>query len=105
MTARDELATHARAVLKDYGAVGTVLGEVSGEVNWGDALFVEESDCPESIADAVLAAGWRKMPSRDAVIRAFAKEQLLDGYSATSVERLYGGHADAVLALMDGDNE
>lgn len=117
MTARDELATHARVVLKDYGAVGTVRGEVSGEVSWGDALFVEESDCPESIADALIAAGWRKMPSREEVIdRLRAAEHApmydhdeRDGSCRSCPWPLHmlapEDIADAILALMDEDNE
>lgn len=51
------------------------------------------------------AAGWRKKPSRGAMIATLAKEQLLDGYSWGSVEKLYGTQADAILALMDGPTE
>ena len=56
-------------------------------------------------ADALWAAGWRKKPERAQVIRALAKEQLLDGYTGGAVERFYGPQADAVLALMDGPTE
>jgi hypothetical protein len=111
VTARDELATHARAVLKDYGAVGTVRGEAGGEVSWGDALFVEESDCPESIADAVVAAGWRKMPSRDELVNAMVGSDALA--ADTRAEAMQSGStqrepflmfADAVLALVKGSD-
>jgi hypothetical protein len=88
MTARDELIEDlATKVPKADWDMADEIGDLSG------------------VADALHAAGWRKMPNRENVIRALAKEQLLDGYSATSVERLYGGHADAILALMDGGNE
>jgi hypothetical protein len=65
-----------------------------------------------SAADAVLAAGWRKMPSKDEIARALA---LSDGWPADEWEQIikepisrtltYGATADAILALMDGDNE
>jgi hypothetical protein len=63
-----------------------------------------------SHADAVetlIGAGWRKMPSRDAIIREMAEvdEQEMIDESWATIEYMYGGHADAVLALMDGDNE
>lgn len=72
-----------------------------------DACEDDASDVPYDVraADAVIAAGWRKKPSRGAVIATLAKEQLLDGYSWSSVEKLYGTQADAVLALLGGPIE
>jgi hypothetical protein len=61
----------------------------------------------ERAADVVWAAGWRKMPSRDLIIREMAEidEQTVDEASWKAMEYMYGPHADAILALVDGDNE
>lgn len=46
-----------------------------------------------SLAESLLAAGWRKMPSREAIL------------SAIDSSPWDEDQADAILALMDGDNE
>lgn len=99
MTARDELAA------------AIALG-VDGMDEWA---FVEAPrDYRAEMfdgADAVIAAGWRKKPSRDAIRRAVLEATSGD-YTDTSwaavrtkslpsVDRA----ADAILALMDGDSE
>ena len=106
MDAREELATTIRPVLADYGAMGTVPPEHPlGLPSWGDRLSAHESDCPESIADAILAAGYRKMPDREAVIRALAEadEQSDIEGSWKTMEYMYSPSADAILALMEGN--
>lgn len=52
---------------------------------------------PPEIADALIAEGWRKMPSRKAV------EQALANSWDDATE--YEGAVDAILALMDGSND
>ena len=97
MSARDELAATVRPVLADYGAMGTVPPEHPlGLPDWGDRLWAEQSDCPESIADALLAEGWRKMPSAEQIAEVIGK------YCSGGLTLVA---ADAILALMDGDNE
>lgn len=113
MTARDELAATVRPVLADYGAWGTVPPEHPlGLPSWGDRLWADESDCPESVADALIAAGWRKMPSREALARwahvrfnefGFGSpQQVWDEMEAHEKVEWYR-EADAILALMDGN--
>jgi len=87
VTARDELEADLRAN-PPYHCVDCLVDPVEGDqVN----------------VDDLLAAGWRKMPSKDALtgfmrrVSPIAHEPL-----ATTVAEEW---ADAVLALMDGDNE
>lgn len=87
MSDRDELA----------GEIGAALANAYDD----DSVVTVE----EPVADVLWSAGWRKKPSRGAMIATLAKEQLLDGYSWGSVEKLYGTQADAILALMDGPTE
>jgi hypothetical protein len=72
MTARDELAQLICDACEDYAS---------------------EVPYDTRTADVLLAAGWRKMPSRDAIL------------SAIDSSPWDEDQADAVLALMDGDNE
>lgn len=93
---RDELARAVRPVLSEYGAWGTVPPEHPvGVPAWGDSLASEYSDCPESIADALWAAGWRKKPSAAELVLVLVETKGLS----------YGERAEAVLALMDGPTE
>jgi len=79
MTAREELAESLRRSRAEW--LGTVTTEQS-------ATFQ---------ADALIAEGWRKMPSRKAV------EQALANSWDDATE--YEGAVDAILALMDGSND
>ena len=98
MTAREELAKTIRLGLHEYGATGTIPSSAPrGVPYWGDRLWLEESDCPEGIADALIAEGWRKMPSRKAV------EQALANSWDDATE--YEGAVDAILALMEGTDD
>lgn len=98
---RDEMAEAIRPVLSEYGAWGTVPPEHPlGVPVWGDSLSTESSDCPESIADAVLAAGWRKVPSREALQQVLIETGNL---SPAKKHRHAGEMADAILALINGD--
>lgn len=60
---------------------------------------------PDFATDALIAEGWRKMPSRDELARAIASG--LDGWNdydaaSTDYKRELLMAADAILALMDG---
>ena len=81
MTARDELA---RAI---------------EEGGWPEG---SEHFYPGDAADAVIAAGWRKMPSREALIAALNEpDTLIHDSGQPQVE--FALLADAILALMDGN--
>lgn len=87
MTARDELAA------------AIALG-VDGMDEWA---FVEAPrDYRAEMfdgADAVIAAGWRKVPSREDI------EAHLEAEEFHWSQPWKGDVLDAILALMDGDNE
>lgn len=101
---RDELAREVRPVLSEYGAWGTLPPERPlGVPEWGDSLSSESSDCPEAIAAALWAAGWRKKPSREALVDALggSDDPVLHDLRIS----VWGATADAILALMDGPTE
>ncbi len=60
-------------------------------------------------ADAIIAAGWRKKPSREALIRHLANAEVIRNWvdgewempNVIEAERM----ADAILALMDGGSD
>lgn len=88
MSTRDELATR----------IGGHMAE--------DRAGFGSCDYPSDLADALIAEGWRKKPSRDEVARAIALgvdgvdgEQFDEAAVDYRLEMLQG--ADAVLALMD----
>lgn len=97
----------ASGILQDAAEVeARGLEKAGAEVReWADSL--DEHNSIDDMADALIAAGWRKMPSRDSIIREMAEvdEQTVDEASWKAMEYMYGPHADAILALMDGDNE
>jgi len=60
------------------------------------------------LVDALHALGWRKMPSRETLIRFLASKS----ESAENIERYYsameaafGDQADALIALIDGGSD
>jgi hypothetical protein len=58
--------------------------------------------------DALIAEGWRKMPSRDELVEALAKQDAYDWYVDHEAEPRIAGNAflrgvDAILALIEGD--
>ncbi len=57
----------------------------------------------ERQADVLLAAGWRKMPSAEALTDFIAEQR--DAFPRRADDMDSGDLADAILALMDGDNE
>ncbi len=91
MTARDELAQFLAG---------------------GDAVFYEpQRTFAYASADALIAAGWRKMPSLSAIAKALFDvrddefdDEEWDDLSAVDRER-WECDARAILALMDGDNK
>lgn len=93
MTARDELVDVMRSDLWSHMATST------------------HSHVTE-VSESLLAAGWRKMPNKDEIARALA---ISNGWPADEWEQIikepisrtltYWATADAILALMDGDNE
>ena len=84
MTARDELAQVIRAQAS------------RGQYQMpGESLPYEQWS--RSMADTVHAAGWRKMPSKRDLLR-LTTQLSMDGAGPMA-------QADAILALMDGDNE
>jgi len=86
MTARDELIEDlATKVPKADWDMADEIGDLSG------------------VADAVLAAGWRKMPSAEALTDFIAEQR--DAFPRRADDMDSGDLADAILALMDGDNE
>ena len=104
MGAREELATTIRPVLADYGAMGTVPPEHPlGLPSWGDRLSAHESDCPESIADAILAAGYRKMPDREAAIASALAATSKHAHFPIDYQVGFDHGVAAILALMEGN--
>lgn len=103
MTARDELARD----------LANFLGQLFARAYDDPAIVTVE----EPVADALIAAGWRKMPSRESVIdRLRAAEHApmydhdeRDGSCRSCPWPLHmlapEDIADAILALMDGNTE
>ena len=93
MGAREELA-----IVINRSFYGMQAGNFEGytpDFNAGD----------DQLAFDILAAGYRKMPDREAVIRALAEadEQSDIEGSWKTMEYMYSPSADAILALMEGN--
>ena len=106
MDAREELIGNT----KDHAlttAVQSVLWNASNYPRRVQPYILGESVAPLSgkVAAAILAAGYRKMPDREAVIRALAEadEQSDIEGSWKTMEYMYSPSADAILALMEGN--
>lgn len=95
MSTRDELED----------AIDEALGDRQNWESYGGCLSLAD-EASRNVADALIAEGWRKKPSRDEVARAIAwgvdgvdGEQFDEAAVDYRLEMLQG--ADAVLALMD----
>ena len=61
---------------------------------------------PPEIADALIAEGWRKMPSREAIARVLSPNTFDTGHTEHRAFRSEGLlMADAILALMEGADD
>lgn len=84
--------------------VRSLFDAATTEARWADDLY-------DAQADALLAEGWRKKPSREALIQALdpsdADGRHLGKSHAGVVlhPRQAEAIADAILALMDGSND
>ena len=74
--------------------------------DWAVRYFGDPDEKPEDyaeFADALIAEGWRKMPSREDIADEISGVVVGYGYYSTQIGRNAALEAaDAVLALMDG---
>jgi len=88
MTARDELALGIKAAWDEWNARGWWQEEGPAHTTWHYA------------ADAVIAEGWVKMPSREAIMRVLRRNRTRGN---TSADGDSGATADLILALLAGE--
>ena len=73
--------------------------ELAATIRDGGWALDSEHFYADDAADAVIAAGWRKKPSREALVEA------IENSDSWSVQHWSLTVAEAVLALMDGPTE
>lgn len=100
MDAREELAAHLGNHFHIYDSdCGTDGGCFCGAIEDFDESDLDHAD---HLADAILAAGYRKMPDREAIRQAILNE-LRDFIPQGLMFSPDDDAADAILALMEGN--